>query len=223
MGFIDYNSFGKFSAEVDTPLPAFAAENLYSLPTQQFGAATLDGDNISNYDPTHWSRFQLGDDGQGSGYHTTNLDGGVKTRHDKGFHFTLDSAAQVVSQKINLSQSGKTTHSFDLKPGDQLKRSGINKSVIYIPADGSEEVTTEVPWIRSGHYNITLDAVVPIEPAGNGDNGDNGDNGGNGNGDNGNGTGDDTEEEGTNWMLYGGAFALLAVGGVMAARMMKKK
>lgn len=223
MGFVDYNTLGKFQAEVDTPLPAFAAENLYSLPTKQFGAATIDADNISNYDPTHWSRFHVGDDGSGSGWHTTNVGGGVKTGYDKGFHLTMDSGADVGSQVVNLSRTGEETFSFELKPGDQLKRAGQHKNVIYVPADGSDPVTTEVPWIRGGSYNITLDAVTPLTPAGNGNNGTNGTNGDNGNnGNGGNGGNGETEEE-TNWMLYGGAFALLAVGGFMAVNMMKKK
>ena len=59
MGFIVNNSFGKFSAETDTSLPNFSAESLMSLPSKQFGAATLDGDNVTNYEEDHWSKFTL--------------------------------------------------------------------------------------------------------------------------------------------------------------------
>ena len=219
MGFVVNNSFGKFQAEADIPLPSFSAESLMSLPSKQFGAATIDSANITNYDDANFSRFSVGDGGTGAGAHTTNVNGGIKTGPDKGFHFTIDSDADIVSQTINLSRPGKQTFSFDLKPGDQLFRNGENKNVIYVPADGSDRVTTEVPWIRGDSYNITLDEVVPVTPAG-GDNGngDNGDNGGNG----GNGGDDDTEEDETNYLLYGGIAALVVVGGIFASKMLKK-
>ena len=225
MGFVDYNTLGKFNAEVNTPLPTFSAESLLSLPSKQFSAATIDSTNVTNYDGLNFSRFSVGDDGAGSGSHTTNKNGRIRTNATKGFHFDVAPEAQIVSQVVTLSHDSTNANnkdfSFTLKPGDSLYRDGRIKNVVYVPADGSEKVTTEVPWIRGGSYNITLDAVTPIAPAGNGGangaNGDNGDNGDNGE------NGDDTEEEGTNWMLYGGAFALLAVGGFMAVKMMKKK
>ena len=229
MGFVDYNSFGKFQSETNLPLPTFSAESLMSLPSKQFGAATIDSANITNYDGANFSRFSIGDGGTGAGSHTTNVSGGVKTGYDKGFHFTLDSAADIVSQTVNLSRPGKQTFSFDLKPGDSLYRDGRGKNVVYVPADGSANVTTEVPWIRGDSYNITLDEVVPVTPAGGdngtGDNGTNGDNGGsnggNGGSDNG-GNGDDTEEDETNYLLYGGIAALVVVGGIFASKMLKK-
>ena len=51
MGFVDNNSFGKFNAVVNSSLPAFSAESLYSIPTKQFGAATLDAVSVTNFDP----------------------------------------------------------------------------------------------------------------------------------------------------------------------------
>jgi len=218
MGFVDYNSFGKFQAETDLPLPSFSAESLMSLPSKQFGAATIDGANITNYDDANFSRFSVGDGGTGAGSHTTNVSGGVKTGYDKGFHFTLDSAADILSQTVNLSRPGKQTFSFDLKPGDSLYRDGRNKNVVYVPADGSANVTTEVPWIRGDSYNITLDEVVPVTPAGGANGNGNGDNGANG----GNGGDDDTEEDDTNYLLYGGIAALVVVGGIFASKMLKK-
>ena len=47
----------------------------------------------------------------------------------------------------------------------------------------------------------------------NGDNGDTSDTGGNG---------DDTEEDETNYLLYGGIAALVVVGGIFASKMLKK-
>tara|TARA_B100000683_G_scaffold81514_2_gene80429 strand:- start:8741 stop:9412 length:672 start_codon:yes stop_codon:yes gene_type:complete len=223
MGFVVNNSFGKFQAEADIPLPTFSAESLMSLPSKQFGAATIDSANITNYDDANFSRFSVGDGGTGAGAHTTNVDGAVRTAYDKGFHFTLDNDADIVSQTVNLSRTGQQTFSFDLKPGDSLFRDGRNKNVVYVPADGSERVTTEVPWIRGGSYNITLDEVVPVIPAG-GDNGNGTENGGDdGNGGNGgNGGDDDTEEDETNYLLYGGIAALVVVGGIFASKMLKK-
>jgi len=189
-----------------------------SLPSKQFGAATIDGANITNYDDANFSRFSVGDGGTGAGSHTTNVSGGVKTGYDKGFHFTLDSAADILSQTVNLSRPGKQTFSFDLKPGDSLYRDGRNKNVVYVPADGSANVTTEVPWIRGDSYNITLDEVVPVTPAGGANGNGNGDNGANG----GNGGDDDTEEDDTNYLLYGGIAALVVVGGIFASKMLKK-
>jgi len=235
MGFVDYNSFGKFQSETNLPLPTFSAESLMSLPSKQFGAATIDSANITNYDGANFSRFSIGDGGTGAGSHTTNVSGGVKTGYDKGFHFTLDSAADIISQTVNLSRPGKQTFSFDLKPGDSLYRDGRNKNVVYVPADGSANVTTEVPWIRGDSYNITLDEVVPVIPAG----GDNGSNPVSGctssTATNYNSTatiddgsciepsGDgDEDEDSPNYLLYGAGIALLAVGGFMASKMLKK-
>jgi len=228
MGFTVNNSFGKFSAETHMPLPSFSAESLMSLPTKQFGAATIDAANITNYDDAVFSRFNIGEDGKGSGAGTVNKNGGIVTAYDKGFHFTLDPAAAVESQVVNLSQTGSKTFSFTLKPGDQLYRDGRNRSVIYEPADG-DKVTTDVPWIRSKQHTITLDAATAvaddpisgctsvtatnynstatiddgscIEPAG--DEGD-------------------EDEDSPNYLLYGGGLALLVVGGIMASKMMKK-
>ena len=239
MGFVEHNSFGKFEAEVNLPMPSFSAESLLSLPTKQFGAATIDSNSITNYDPDNFSRFHVGEGGTGAGAHTTNVDGSIRTRHDKGFHLMLDAGADILSQVVTLSHDGQEDFSFTLKPGDRLKRVGMNKDVIYVPADGSEDVTTEVPWIRGGHYNISLEEVSPITPADetNGDSTCATEN----RAANTDGTcgdclsgfiEDDTgtcvvdaaeAEEETNWLLYGGAFALLAVGGVMAMKMMKKK
>ena len=230
MGFTVNNSFGKFSAETHMPLPSFSAESLMSLPSKQFGAATIDAANITNYDDAVFSRFNVGDGGTGAGAHTVNKNGGIVTRADKGFHFTLDPAAAVESQVVNLSQTGSKTFSFTLKPGDQLYRDGRNRSVIYEPADG-DKVTTEVPWIRSKQHTITLDAATAvaddpisgctsvtatnynstatiddgscIEPSGDDD--------------------DDEDEDGPNYLLYGGGLALLVVGGIMASKMIKKK
>ena len=232
MGFTVNNSFGKFQAETHLPLPTFSAESLMSLSSKQFGAATIDAANITNYDDAVFSRFNVGEGGTGAGAHTVNKNGGIVTAYNKGFHFTLDPAAAVESQVINLSQTGSKTYSFTLKPGDQLYRNGVNKKVIFEPADGSGKVTTEVPWIRSKQHTITLDAPTAvaddpisgctsvtatnynstatiddgscIEPAGDGDE-------------------DDEDEDGPNYLLYGGGLALLVVGGIMASKMMKKK
>lgn len=228
MGFTVNNSFGKFQAETHLPLPTFSAESLMPLSSKQFGAATIDAANITNYDDAVFSRFNVGDGGTGGGAGTVNKNGGIVTAYDKGFHFTLDPAAAVESQVVNLSQTGSKTFSFTLKPGDQLYRDGRNRSVIYEPADG-DKVTTEVPWIRSKQHTITLDAATAvaddpisgctsvtatnynstatiddgscIEPAG--DEGD-------------------EDEDSPNYLLYGGGLALLVVGGIMASKMMKK-
>lgn len=243
MGFVDYNTLGKFQAEVDTPLPAFAAENLYSLPTKQFGAATIHSDTISNYDPTHWSRFTVD-----TSTNTDNDAGGIVTRSDKGFHFTNDAdSGKVLGIKLSDARNRSLSETFSLNPGDSLYRDGAHSTVVYVPAGGTEAVDgviTVIPWMSgwkatdtsvekkfsnvgtqgSGNRHDYLVDVLPtadyVIPNGgtNGTNGDNGDNGGNG----GNGGNGETEEE-TNWMLYGGAFALLAVGGFMAVNMMKKK
>ena len=141
MGFTVNNSFGKFQAETHLPLPTFSAESLMSLSSKQFGAATIDAANITNYDDAVFSRFNVGDGGTGGGAGTVNKNGGIVTAYDKGFHFTLDPAAAVESQVVNLSQTGSKTFSFTLKPGDQLYRDGRNRSVIYEPADG-DKVTT---------------------------------------------------------------------------------
>ncbi len=85
MGFVVNNSFGKFQAEADIPLPSFSAESLMSLPSKQFGAATVDADNVTNYEDDHWSKFTID-----SSANTTNSDGLIRTRSDKGFHFTND-------------------------------------------------------------------------------------------------------------------------------------
>ena len=230
MGFTVNNSFGKFQAETHLPLPTFSAESLMSLSSKQFGAATIDAANITNYDDAVFSRFNVGEGGTGAGAHTVNKNGGIVTAYNKGFHFTLDPAAAVESQVINLSQTGSKTYSFTLKPGDQLYRNGVNKKVIFEPADGSGKVTTEVPWIRSKQHTITLDAPTAvaddpisgctsvtatnynstatiddgscIEPSGDDD--------------------DDEDEDGPNYLLYGGGLALLVVGGIMASKMKKK-
>lgn len=244
MGFVDYNTLGNFNAEVNSSLPAFAAENLYSLPTKQFGAATIDADNVSNYDPTHWSRFTVD-----TSTNTDNDAGGIVTRSDKGFHFTNDAdSGKVLGIKLSDARNRSLSETFSLNPGDSLYRDGAHSTVVYVPAGGSEAVDgviTVIPWMsgwQSTDANVekkfsnvgtegwsnrhdylvdvlpTADYVIPNGGT-NGTNGTNGDNGNNGNGGNGNGE----TEEGTNWMLYGGAFALLAVGGFMAVNMMKKK
>lgn len=248
MGFIVNNSFGKFSAETDTSLPNFSAESLMSLPSKQFGAATLDGDNVTNYEEDHWSKFTLD-----KSTNTVNQDGLIYTRSDKGFQFTNDEdSGKTLS--VKLHNAAKTlSQVFTLNPGDTMSRDGGYSTVVVIPKGGTEEVdgvVTVIPWMdgwRSSDPDATADNGnkkfsydmggdgsgthgyhVEVLPAAeyvipNGGNGGS-DNGGSDNGDNGDngGDGDDTEEEGPNYLLYGGGLALLVVGGIMASKMLKK-
>jgi len=241
MGFVDYNTLGNFNAEVNSSLPAFAAEDLYSLSSRQFAAATVDSANVTNYDPDTWSRFSLGSPT------LIHNDGGlIRTRSDQGWHFT-NAADSGKTQTVKIYDKNKSNAvTFTLAPGETLARGGQWSTATVIPAGGSlhvDGIVTKIPWMHgwkstedadgvkfshagdglNHNYFIGLEpATTWVDPAGgdngtNGDNGDNGDNGGNG----GNGNGE--TEEGTNWMLYGGAFALLAVGGFMAVKMVKKK
>ena len=238
MGFTVNNSFGKFSAETHMPLPSFSAESLMSLPTKQFGAATLDGDSLTNYEDSHWSKFTLAPTS------TSNVDGMIKTRSDKGFEFKND-ADSGKTLSIKLHNAAKTlSQVFTLAPGDRILRDGGYSTVVTIPAGGTEEVDgviTTIPWMtgwrptdeekakkfsntgsRHDYFVEVLPAVDLVDPSGG--------TGGTG----GNGTGDTDEEEevvadadadeddGPNYLLYGGGLALLVVGGIMASKMLKK-
>ena len=262
MGFTVNNSFGKFSAETNTPLPIFSAESLLSLPTQQFGAATIDGNSVSNYDATHWSRFTV----DTSGF-TNNSDGLIKTRSDKGFQF-VNKADSGKTLKIKLHNAAKNLSKiFTLAPGDKIFRDGGYSTVVTVPAAGTESVdgvVTTIPWMmgwrdtdadvekkysntgsRHDYFIEVLPAVDLVDASG-------GTGGGNGNGTGASSTcatenrvantddtcgeclsgftedstgvcvADATEEEGPNYLLYGGGLALLVVGGIMASKMMKK-
>ena len=247
MGFTVNNSFGKFSAETHMPLPSFSAESLMSLPTKQFGAATLDGDNVTNYEEGHWSKFDVD-----KSANTINQDGLIYTRSDKGFQFTNDDdSGKTLS--IKLHNAAKTlSQVFTLNPGDTMSRDGGYSTVVVVPKGGTEEVdgvVTAIPWMdgwRPSEDDATADngnkkfsydmggsgngthgyhvEVLPaaeyvIPNAGNGGS----DNGGSDNGDNGdNGDEGDDTEEGPNYLLYGGGLALLVVGGIMASKMLKK-
>ena len=102
MGFTVNNSFGKFQAETHLPLPTFSAESLMSLSSKQFGAATIDSANVTNYDSTHWSNFTVDSSGQ-----TANADGLIKTRSDKGFQF-VNKADSGKTLQIKLHNAAKT-------------------------------------------------------------------------------------------------------------------
>ena len=241
MGFVDNNSFGKFEAVVNRPLPAFSAESLYSLPTKQFGAATLDAVSVTNFDPINFSKFHVGDGGTGAGNHTTNAPtGGIKTRGDKGFHFIMNAAAALKSQVVKIKK-GSVTKQFILSPGDTLSRRGQDTNIDYTPA-GGQTVSTDFPALRANNatdfYNIDLGEAVaaPAEPADSGSSTCSTENrvantddtcgdclAGFTEDDTGVCVADaDTDEEETNWLLYGGIAALVVVGGVMAKKMMNK-
>ncbi len=246
MGFVVNNSFGKFQAEADIPLPSFSAESLMSLPSKQFGAATVDADNVTNYEDAHWSKFTID-----TSANTVNSDGLIYTRSDKGFHFTND-ADSGKTLKIKLHNATKSlSEVFTLNPGDAIYRDGAYSTVVYVPEGGTEAVdgvVTVLPWMsgwkstdesvekkfsndgtqgstnRHGYYVEVLPSAEYVIPNGGnggngtGGNGGNGDNGGNG----GNGGDDDTEEDETNYLLYGGIAALVVVGGIFASKMLKK-
>ncbi|MBP98792.1 hypothetical protein CMK18_22820 [Candidatus Poribacteria bacterium] len=261
MGFVDYNSFGKFQAETDLPLPSFSAESLMSLPSKQFGAATVDADSVSNYEEDHWSSFVI----DKSGY-TDNESGGIVTRSDKGFQFTNKAdSGKVLGIKLTDARDRSQSHTFSLNPGDTIKRDGGYSTVTYVPAGGTESVdgvVTVIPWMvgwrstdpnvekkfsntgsktRHNYFLDVLPATAWVDP----DAGTNGDNGTNGSDpvsgctsvtatnynstatiDDGSciepsGDGDE-EEDSPNYLLYGAGIALLAVGGFMASKMMKK-
>ena len=248
MGFVVNNSFGKFQAEADIPLPSFSAESLMSLPSKQFGAATVDADNVTNYEDDHWSKFTID-----TSSYTDNEAGGIITRSDKGFQFTNDAdSGKVLGIKLTDGRNRSLSETFSLNPGDTIIRDGAHSTVVYIPAGGTEEVdgvVTVLPWMsgwkatdesvekkfsnagtqgstnRHDYFIDVLPATDYVIPnGGNGGNGNgNGDNGDNGeNGDNGGNGGDDDTEEETNYLLYGGIAALVVVGGIFASKMLKK-
>ena len=237
MGFTVNNSFGKFSAETNTPLPIFSAESLLSLPTQQFGAATIDGNSVTNYDATHWSNFTVDTSGQ-----TDNADGLIKTRSDKGFQF-VNKADSGKTLQIKLHNAAKTLSKiFTLAPGDKIFRDGGYSTVVTVPAAGTESVdgvVTTIPWMmgwrstddavekkfsntgsQHDYFIEVLPAADLVDPSGGTDGTGNGT--GNGTDDSDDDSDDETEEEGPNYLLYGGGLALLVVGGIMASKMMKK-
>jgi len=261
MGFVEHNSFGKFEAEVNLPMPSFSAESLLSLSGRQFAAATVDAANVTNYDPDSWSRFQLGEQSK-----IFNDGGLIKTQADQGWHFTNDADA-LTNQIVKIYDKNKANAvTFTLAPGDQLTRGGQWSTAVQIPAGGTADlhgIVTKIPWMhgwkatedpdgskfshagdgsRHTYYIGVEPSTTWVDPAGgNGDNGTNGDStcatenrAANTDGtcgdclsgftedDTGTCVADVAEEEETNWLLYGGAFALLAVGGVMAMKMMKK-
>tara|TARA_B100000902_G_scaffold395394_1_gene453874 strand:- start:737 stop:1486 length:750 start_codon:yes stop_codon:yes gene_type:complete len=249
MGFTVNNSFGKFQAETHLPLPTFSAESLMSLSSKQFGAATVDSDNVSNYEDDHWSKFTIDPSDQ-----TTNDSGLIKTRSDKGFQFTNDVDSGKVLE-IKLHNADKTSFKkFTLNPGDSISRDGGYSTVLTIPAGGTEAedgTVTVIPWMvgwRSTVSNVAKKfsnpgnrhnyfvEVLPATTIG---------------GDpisgctsvtatNYNSTAtiddgsciepagdadedEDDDEDSPNYLLYGGGLALLVVGGIMASKMMKKK
>ncbi len=240
MGFTVNNSFGKFQAETHLPLPTFSAESLMSLSSKQFGAATIDSANVTNYDSTHWSNFTVDSSGQ-----TANADGLIKTRSDKGFQF-VNKADSGKTLQIKLHNAAKTlSKTFTLAPGDKISRDGGYSTVVTVPAAGTESVdgvVTTIPWMmgwrptdeevekkfsntgsRHDYFIEVLPAADLVDPSG----GTDGTGNGTGNGtddsdDSDDDSDDETEEEGPNYLLYGAGIALLAVGGFMASKMMKK-
>ena len=255
MGFVEHNSFGKFEAEVNLPMPSFSAESLLSLSGRQFAAATVDATHVTNYDPDSWSRFQLGEQSK-----IHNDDGLIRTRSDQGWHFTNDADA-LTNQIVKIYDKNKANAvTFTLAPGDQLTRGGQWSTAVQIPAGGTPDVdgiVTKIPWMHgykntededgvkfshagdglNHNYFIGIEpATTWVDPAGGNSTCATENRAANTDGTCGDClsgfTEDDTgtcvadaaeAEEETNWLLYGGAFALLAVGGVMAMKMMKKK
>ena len=255
MGFVEHNSFGKFEAEVNLPMPSFSAESLLSLSGRQFAAATVDATNVTNYDPDSWSRFKLGEQSK------IHNDGGlIRTRSDQGWHFTNDADA-LTNQIVKIYDKNKANAvTFTLAPGDQLTRGGQWSTAVQIPAGGTLDVdgiVTKIPWMHgwkqsavpadpvkfshagdglNHNYFIGIEpATTWVDPAGGNSTCATENRAANTDGTCGDClsgfTEDDTgtcvadaaeAEEETNWLLYGGAFALLAVGGVMAMKMMKK-
>jgi len=205
MGFIVNNPFG-FSV------------------TKQFGAATIDGDNVTNYEDTHWSNFTVDTSSA-----TLNEDGKIKTRSDKGFKFT-NKADSGKTLKIKLHDAAKSLSKiFILSPGDSVFRDGGYSTVVTIPAGASPPVVTTIPWmtgwrptdadvekkfsnpttapgIRHNYFIEVLPAVDIVDSSGNGtDDSD-----------------PDAVEKGPNYLLYGGGLVILLVGGIFASNMMKK-
>lgn len=213
MGFYEHNSFGKFNGEVKSSLPTFGADTLTGRPGSS-GELDFNADSaadITNYSPDIFSKFVFDDAVDVAG------DGIITSRGDRGFHFTVDSDADIESQPVTISKDSNT-YTWNLAPGDQLRWSHVgsgtnsNKEVTLEKADGTIEkkLLSWIPANSSGsQYQIALGLPVAAQ-TGNG-------NGGSGNDGTGNG-GDDTQE-GSKWPLIGvGVAALVGVGIIMAKR-----
>jgi len=206
MGFIVNNPFG-FSVN------------------KQFGAATIDSDNVTNYIDTHWSNFIVD-----TTTVTLNQDGMISTRSDKGFKFT-NKANSGKTLKIKLHDAAKSLSKiFILKPGDSISRDGGYSTVVTVPAAGTESVdgvVTTIPWMvgwrptdadvekkfsntgdQHDYFIEVLPAVDIVDSSGNGTDDSDSD--------------PDAVEKGPNYLLYGGGLAILVVGGIFASNMMKK-
>jgi hypothetical protein len=224
MGFYEHNSLGKFNAEIKSDLPSFGAEHLTGRPGSA-GELDFKADeaaDITNYSPDNFSRFNFDDAVDVEG------DGIITSRSDRGFHFTVDSDADLATQPVTISKD-TNTYTWDLAPGDQLRWSHVgsgtnsNTEVTLEKADGTE-VKTDLPWMITDStgsqttgsfdpqqkYQIALGLPVAAD-TGNGS--------GNGNDGTGNG-GDDTPAEETNWAVWGGVglAALVGVGILMSKR-----
>jgi len=226
MGFYEYNSLGKFNAEIKSNLPSFGAEHLTGRPGSS-GELDFKADeaaDLDNYNKDIFSKFNFDDEVDVAG------DGIITSRSDRGFHFTIDSDATISKQPVTISK-GTNTYTWDLAPGEQLRWSHVldgdngNTQVIQEKADGTE-VKTDLPWILTKNDGSIADGSVfdpqktyqialglPIEAqTGNG-------NSGNGNDGTGNG-GEDTTNGETNWAVWGGVglAALVGVGILMSKR-----
>lgn len=225
MGFYEHNSLGKFNAEIKSDLPSFGAEHLTGRPGSA-GELDFKADeaaDITNYDDAIFSRFTFDDAVDVAG------DGIITSRSDRGFHFTVDSDADLATQPVTISKN-TNTYTWDLAPGDQLRwshvRDGSNMNTVVIQekADGTI-VEKDIPWILTGRYtdsggsarfrpleSYQIALGLPVAA-------DTGNGNGNGNDGTGNG-GDDTTAEETNWAVWGGVglAALVGVGLLMSKR-----